>query len=151
MPNRCIVGGCSRTSKDKSASFHQFPKKENQRHKWIQFVRLTRTDFTGPGLSHTHRSSLVCNAHFEDSCYILQWNNKPRLTDTAVPTKLPAGSNTASTRPRRRLSRYLRDKYVSASECLLCQVCAMYIIMNDHGIYTNWPNCLHYFLLSENV
>ena len=30
MPNMCIVGRCYRTSKDKTASFHLFPKEEKQ-------------------------------------------------------------------------------------------------------------------------
>ena len=73
MPNSCFAG-CYRTSTDKSDSFHQFPKKDNQRHEWHdwkQFVRTTSGDFTGPGLSHTHRTSLVCNENLRKNFKLL--------------------------------------------------------------------------------
>ena len=124
MPTNCVVGGCTRTSDDKSASFYGFPSKakhSTRRNKWIQFVRGTRKDFTGPGASHNNNIK-ICDAHFADDAFIKRyklaesWRAEGKLsakfarklTENAIPTKVPmkigkTPSRGISGQPRRRL------------------------------------------------
>ena len=103
MLTHCVVGGCSRTSDDKSASFYGFPRKTkhaSQRNKWIQFVRSTRKDFTGPGAAHNNNVK-ICDAHFDDDAFMRRFQLTEscwaegkfsskfarKLVENAVPTK----------------------------------------------------------------
>ncbi|XP_041481885.1 THAP domain-containing protein 10-like [Lytechinus variegatus] len=61
MQARCIVGGCSNTTKD-GASLHLFPKDANLRRIWVSKVKLTRANWSGPS-----DWSVVCSSHFEDA------------------------------------------------------------------------------------
>ena len=63
MPTRCIVGGCSNTSKD-GVSLHRFPKDAALRKVWTAKVKLTRAMWTGPS-----DSSVICSAHFPEDAY----------------------------------------------------------------------------------
>ena len=126
MPTNCVVGGCSRTSDDKSASFYGFPSKTkhaSRRNKWIQFVRSTRKDFTGPGTSHNNNVK-ICDAHFDDDAFMRRfqltegWRAEGKfsskfarkLVENAVPTKALMKARIGKTptrgisgQPRRRL------------------------------------------------
>ncbi len=132
MPTNCVVGGCSRTSKDKSASFYGFPSKSNdasRRNKWVQFVRSTRKDFTGPGSSHNMRIK-VCDAHFEDSAFKKRYDlteslrkddkSLPKFTrklnENAVPTKRVISIKTPTTSSRTRQPRRLPSTYQRMSD-----------------------------------
>ena len=72
MQTNCVVGGCSRTSDDKSASFDGFPSKSKQSNRRQIFVRGTRKDFTGPGALHNNNIK-ICDAHFADAAFIKRY------------------------------------------------------------------------------
>ena len=104
MPARCIVAGCSNTSKD-NVSVHFFPRDEKMRKLWTARVRLTRANWSGPT-----DSSVVCSAHFseedfEDLGLYAQFNikKKRRLKATAVPLiKSSTSTSSASTAGKKR-------------------------------------------------
>lgn len=92
---RCVAGGpnlvsCANSQHTEGISIHLFPKEETdpqRRRKWVNFV-------------HKHRptkTSVLCSAHFEDSCFNLNLmlakslNIKRFLKDDAVPTIDVAG------------------------------------------------------------
>ena len=57
---RCVVMFCNNTNNN-GASFHQFPKDEKVRQKWIEFVVSKRDPKSWtPGCGH------VCSDHFEE-------------------------------------------------------------------------------------
>ena len=64
MPARCVVAGCSNTTKD-GVSLHLFPKDENTRRLWKTKVKLTRANWSGPS-----ESSVICSAHFRDDDFV---------------------------------------------------------------------------------
>jgi len=45
---------------------HYFPKDKTARQKWTRFVRINRKDFVPT------KSSALCSAHFDASCFYLQ-------------------------------------------------------------------------------
>ena len=105
----CIVACCNRNSDKKPVKLFSFPKAYEQRQKWIQFVRTTRSDFTGPGLSHS-KGVKVCDAHFEESCFLRKpWHQKSLLKSTAVPS-IWAGCNSSSSSAKCRTGTCLRAK-----------------------------------------
>ena len=55
MPTRCIVAGCSNTTKE-DVSLHKFPKDVTLRKIWTSKVKLTRGQWTG----HTD-TSVICS------------------------------------------------------------------------------------------
>ena len=61
MPTRCIVAGCSNTTKE-GVSLHKIPKDEHMRKVWTSRVKLTRAKWDGPS-----ESSVICSDHFNDS------------------------------------------------------------------------------------
>ena len=85
MPARCIVAGCSNTTKD-GVSLHVFPKDENLRRIWTSKVKLTRGNWKGPS-----DTSVICSAHFEDSDFdhglysLFSLKKLRRLKPDAVP------------------------------------------------------------------
>ena len=54
---------CSNKTTMPGISMHYFPKEESLRQKWTRFVRINRNDFV------PKKSSWLCSAHFEDSCF----------------------------------------------------------------------------------
>ena len=44
-------------------AMHYFPSDESLRQKWIRFVQIHRKDFVAT------KSSALCSAHFDDSCF----------------------------------------------------------------------------------
>ena len=68
MPDRCVVGGCSKVanfSSDWSAvvALHKFPTASSVRQSWIAFVRQRR-----PGWIFVP-SARICSNHFTDDCF----------------------------------------------------------------------------------
>ncbi|XP_068760564.1 uncharacterized protein [Montipora capricornis] len=66
--NYCAAGGpnkvnCSNKTGTPGISMHYFPKEESLRQKWTRFVRINRKDFV------PKKSSCLCSAHFDDSCF----------------------------------------------------------------------------------
>ncbi|XP_071496168.1 uncharacterized protein [Diadema antillarum] len=99
MPTRCIVAGCSNTSKD-GVSLHFFPRDPKLRKIWTQRVKITRGNWNGPT-----ESSAVCGAHFteedyEDMGLYSSFNIKKtrRLKADAVPTIKSPPPSTSSKR-----------------------------------------------------
>ena len=93
MPQRCIVAGCSNTTKD-GYSLHCFPRDPKVRKIWTQKVKTTRAKWSGPT-----ESSVVCSAHFRPEDYQdpglyadFNISHKKRLKVDAVPTIFPKGS-----------------------------------------------------------
>ena len=114
--NYCAAGGpnkvnCSSRTGTPGISVHFFPKNESLRQKWTRFVRTHRKDF------EPKKSSCLCSAHFDDSCF----ERKPvfhgdgsgeavemrkLLIKGSVPSKNSVFSNTSplTKRKRRRVS-----------------------------------------------
>ena len=75
--NYCAAGGpnkvnCSNKTGTPGISMHNFPKEESLQQKWTWFVRINQKD------SVPKKSSCLCSAHFDDSCF----EHKPAsLTD----------------------------------------------------------------------
>ena len=61
MPTRCILAGCSNTTKE-GVSLHNFPNDENMRKVWTSRVKLSRKKWDGPS-----KRSVICSDHFNDS------------------------------------------------------------------------------------
>ena len=66
--NYCAASGpnkvnCSNKAGTPGISMHYFPKEESLRQKWTRFVRINRDDFV------PKKSSCLCSAHFDDSCF----------------------------------------------------------------------------------
>ncbi|ELT87271.1 hypothetical protein CAPTEDRAFT_185718, partial [Capitella teleta] len=64
MPNRCVVGRCSRVSTDE-VSLYFWPRDEAQAKLWDRFVRCYRRDWRGGKAG----KSVVCSYHFEDKWF----------------------------------------------------------------------------------
>ena len=60
MPSRCVVAGCSNTTKD-GVSLHRFPSDPKYRRIWTAAVNHTREKRLGPT-----EHSMVCSAHYSD-------------------------------------------------------------------------------------
>ena len=63
MVNYCVAFGCTSSSKDGIGVF-RLPKDMKLRSKWIQQVKRTRANWSGP-LYH----SVLCSLHFTDDCF----------------------------------------------------------------------------------
>ena len=66
--NYCAAGGrnkvnCCNKTGTPGISMHYFPKEESLRQKWTRFVRINRDDFV------PKKSSCLCSAQFDDSCF----------------------------------------------------------------------------------
>ena len=66
--NYCAAGGCNKVNccnktGTPGISMHYFPKEESLRQKWTRFVRINRDDLV------PKKSSCLCSAHFDDSCF----------------------------------------------------------------------------------
>ena len=66
--NYCAAGSpnkvnCSNKTGTPGISMQYFPKEESLRQKWTRFVRINRRDFV------PKKSSCLCSAHFDDSCF----------------------------------------------------------------------------------
>ena len=64
----CVAGGpnnisCQNTSYTEGVSIHYFPTDPVFRQKWTRFVRIHRANFKPV------KSSVLCSAHFEPSCF----------------------------------------------------------------------------------
>ncbi|XP_034255235.1 uncharacterized protein LOC117653565 isoform X2 [Thrips palmi] len=84
MPKFCFMYACpNRFVEDLNSCavlHHRFPSDENVRAKWVAFVnKYNRTLGWKPGATSSAR---LCEAHFEDDCYL----PSGRLLRTAVPT-----------------------------------------------------------------
>jgi len=67
----CAAGGpnkanCPGKTGMPGISMHYFPRDETVRQKWTRFVRINRKDFVPT------KSSALCSAHFDSSCFHLQ-------------------------------------------------------------------------------
>ena len=96
---RCVAGGpnqvsCANSQHTDGISMHMFPSetKDRQRQrKWENFVRKHRPSF------NASRTSFLCSAHFEDSCYTMDvtlaktLGIKRILKEDAIPTVDVAG------------------------------------------------------------
>ena len=89
MPSRCIVAGCSNTTKD-GVSLHRFLSDPKYRRIWTAAVKHTRAKWSGPT-----EHSMVCSAHFEPTyCdrglyHQFDLTIKQMLLPDAVPTIFP--------------------------------------------------------------
>ncbi|XP_063950920.1 uncharacterized protein LOC129260174 isoform X2 [Lytechinus pictus] len=61
MPTRCIVAGCSNTTKE-NVSLHRFPRDPSLRKVWTSKVKLTRANWAGPS-----DTSVICSVHFAET------------------------------------------------------------------------------------
>ena len=72
--NYCSASGpgginCDNKTGTPNITMHYFPSDKKLRAKWTRFVRIHRKDFVAK------KSSCLCSAHFDESCFI----NKPTL------------------------------------------------------------------------
>ena len=113
----CAAGGpgavnCANKTGTPGITMHYFLKDETLRQKWTRFVRIHRKDFVPT------KSSALCSAHFDQSCFhfksIAAWdesgkpvNQKRRLIPGSVPTKYTVVPHTSplTSRKRRMVSR----------------------------------------------
>ena len=63
MVNYCVAFGCTSSSKDGIGVF-RLPKDMKLRSKWIQQVKRTRANWSGPSYH-----SVLCSLHFTDDCF----------------------------------------------------------------------------------
>ncbi|XP_041463201.1 uncharacterized protein LOC121414191 [Lytechinus variegatus] len=121
MPARCIVGGCSNTTKD-GASLHLFPKDANLRRIWVSKVKLTRANWSGPS-----DWSVVCSSHFEDADFddglhaAFGMKRTRRLKPDAVP-KIRSGTSMQVKRSGSRTAADKRKKMRMLDELLSTSV-----------------------------
>jgi len=66
MPKRCIVAGCSTSSRE-GYSLHAFPRDESLQKNWIKAVKQQRCNWNGP-----MANSVICSKHFETACFALE-------------------------------------------------------------------------------
>ena len=87
----CVAGtpqkvSCKNTSYTPGIKMHAFPKDPKTRQKWVQFVRKHRLDF-----KELTKHSLLCSAHFEDSCYSRRFSDESSgyrvLEHGSIPTR----------------------------------------------------------------
>ena len=89
MPSRRVAVGCSNTTKD-DVSQHRFPSDPKYRGIWTTKVKLTRAKWSGPT-----EHSLLCSAHFEQTCCERGLHSpfgvayKAMLLPDAIPTIFP--------------------------------------------------------------
>nr|XP_057941933.1 peroxynitrite isomerase THAP4-like isoform X2 [Doryrhamphus excisus] len=116
MPERCVAGFCSNTRAD-GVSLFTFPKDPIRRSKWTRQVQRTRAKWM------PSNSSVLCSAHFEDTCFDaspqlkeslglgVYWRRVllPSAVPTIFPPPRPGASQNAGTdvdgstkKPRRR-------------------------------------------------
>ena len=81
--NYCSAGGsgginCDNKTGTPNITMHYFPSDEKLRAKWTRFVRSHRKNFV------PKKSSCLCSAHFDESCFI---NSVKRKEDR--PARLP--------------------------------------------------------------
>ena len=113
----CAAGGpgavnCANKTGTPGITMHYFPKDETLRQKWTRFVRIHRKDFVPT------KSSALCSAHFDQSCFHFKSiaaldesgkpvNQKRRLIPGSVPTKDTVVPHTSplTSRKRRMVSR----------------------------------------------
>ena len=69
---------CDNKTGTPNITMHYFPSDEKLRAKWTRFVRIHRKDFV------PKKSSCLCSAHFDESCFI---NSVKRKEDR--PARLP--------------------------------------------------------------
>ena len=100
---------CSNKTGTPGISMHYFPKEESLRQKWTRFVRINRDDFV------PKKSSCLCSAHFDDSCFEHKpvsltdatgeaMELKKRLIKGSVPTRTVSYTSPLTGRKRRRVS-----------------------------------------------
>ena len=63
MVNYCVAFGCTSSSKDGIGVF-RLPKDMKLRSKWIQQVKRTRANWSGPSYH-----SVLCSLHFTNDCF----------------------------------------------------------------------------------
>ena len=133
MPRRCVAAGCDSVS-GKGYSFHEFPKDETMRRRWVNAVKRQRSNWNGPSAD-----SQQCSRHFEDDCFITEGvrfrdemgiPTVKRLKPDAVPTVfarsidyVQASSSqcsTPTTRPlsERRHQRSVRQFSIKLQACM---------------------------------
>ena len=145
--NYCVAGGpnkvnCSNKTGMPGISVHYFPNEESLRQKWTQFVRINRRDFV------PKKSSCLCSAHFEDSCFehkplsLMDTTGKAielkkRLIKGSVPTRTDVVPYTSplTDRKRRRVSEvYLFSSHFIARGFVLYS----YYCLKETFAVLNW-------------
>lgn len=110
MPTRCIVAGCSNTTKE-DVSLHKFPKDVTLRKIWTSKVKLTRGNWKGPT-----DTSVICSAHFETSDFEeglwAQFGLKiqRRLKPDAIPRNIRCNNDEAKNTNQRKQHRPAAEK-----------------------------------------
>ena len=130
--NYCAAGGpnkvnCSNKTGTPGISMHYFAKEESLRQKWTRFVLINRKDFV------PKKSSCLCSAHFEDSCFEQKPVSlkdatgeaielKKRLIKGSVPTRTAVVPYTSplTDRKRRRVSNAYLHVLCSFHRTWLC-------------------------------
>ena len=132
MPCRCVVAGCSNTTKE-GVSLHRFPPDPKYRRIWTASVKLTRAKWSGPT-----EHSMICSAHFEPTYMYFDrglqsqfgMRFKAKLRPDAVPTIFPL-SQKAKKRPEKKRGAFLKRESLRVS-CFVFRVTYMYMCMCTH-------------------
>uniref|UniRef100_A0A1X7V7Y2 THAP-type domain-containing protein n=1 Tax=Amphimedon queenslandica TaxID=400682 RepID=A0A1X7V7Y2_AMPQE len=116
MVRRCIVGGCSNTTRD-GISLHKFPSNILTRKQWIPEVKKTRANWKKPSAF-----SEVCSDHFSEDCFEsiadkLGLRMKRILKPNAIPTIFKSRPyNKTKSRISTALQKRERARTVSAAD-----------------------------------
>ncbi|CAL1678350.1 unnamed protein product [Lasius platythorax] len=73
---------CGITARNYGITFHRFPKNENKKCAWIDFVKKHKGLHEGQNFKCT----TLCSQHFEESCFDKTSAMKVRLKPFSVPT-----------------------------------------------------------------
>ncbi|KAM0735303.1 THAP domain-containing protein 2 [Formica fusca] len=76
----CQACGITTKARNYGITFHRFPKNEDQRCAWINFVKEKK------GLQENDKCTALCSQHFETSCFDRTSPEKVRLKQFSVPT-----------------------------------------------------------------
>ncbi|XP_070161942.1 uncharacterized protein [Polyergus mexicanus] len=76
----CQACGITKKARNYGITFHRFPKNEDQRNTWINFINKNK------GLHENFKCTTLCSQHFDASCFDRTSAEKVRLKLFSVPT-----------------------------------------------------------------
>ncbi|XP_072763490.1 uncharacterized protein [Anoplolepis gracilipes] len=78
----CQACGITTTARNYGITFHRFPKNENQKCAWINFIKKHK----GLHEIQNFKCTMICSQHFEESCFDKTSTVKVRLKPFSIPT-----------------------------------------------------------------
>ena len=140
MPSRCVVAGCSNTTKN-GVSLHTFPSVSKYRRIWTAAVKHTRPKWPGPTVH-----SMVCSAHFEPTCFDrglyhqFDLTIKQMLLPDAVPTIFPLSKTKKAKVPQKKRGAFEKRERIRVSLSCIMDYAGRgrnLDLMGGHGCWRN--------------